>query len=244
MPVGRPSTSPARSSCGAVDAAPAPDADQAAAAAAGGGAAGQLVGRAAGEALALDRATGEQLVGGRSGSSMVECFLHRSPMAAARPSRAADSGPAAGPTGRPAAGRPDVVVVRVHATGRRPVAAAAATPAAPAPAAAADASARACAASRRAHSWNVGQTGNALDRQYASWWASARGAGGDSAKQRCRWSGLVARESRSSPNATNGQAGAPSMLGSPRSVIRAMIPGRTGHLRPNDPLRSADYVPR
>ena len=31
---------------------------------------------------------------------------------------------------------------------------------------------RACAASRRAQSWNVGQTGNALDRQYASWCAS------------------------------------------------------------------------
>ena len=84
---------------------------------------------------------------------------------------------------------------------------------------------RACAASRRAQSWNVGQTGNALDRQYASWCATARGAGGDSAKQRCRWSGLVDRPSRSSPKATNGQAGAPSMLGSPRSVIRAMIPG-------------------
>ena len=27
----------------------------------------------------------------------------------------------------------------------------------------------ACAASRRAHSWNVGQTGKALERQYASW---------------------------------------------------------------------------
>ena len=37
---------------------------------------------------------------------------------------------------------------------------------------------RACAASRRAQSWNVGQTGNALDRQYASWCATARGAGG------------------------------------------------------------------
>ena len=87
---------------------------------------------------------------------------------------------------------------------------------------------RACAASRRAQSWKVGQTGNALDRQYASWWASARGAGGDSAKQRWRWSGLVERPSRSSPNATNGQAGAPSMLGSPRSVIRPMIPGPSG----------------
>ena len=37
------------------------------------------------------------------------------------------------------------------------------------------------AASRRAQSWNVGQTGNALERQYASWWASARGAGVGSA---------------------------------------------------------------
>ena len=37
------------------------------------------------------------------------------------------------------------------------------------------------AASRRAQSWNVGQTGNALERQYASWWASARGAGRASA---------------------------------------------------------------
>ena len=36
---------------------------------------------------------------------------------------------------------------------------------------------RAAAASRRAQSWNVGQTGNADERQYASWWASARGAG-------------------------------------------------------------------
>ena len=42
------------------------------------------------------------------------------------------------------------------------------------------------AASLRAHSWNTGQTGNALDRQYASWWARARGAGGESAKQRWR----------------------------------------------------------
>ena len=39
------------------------------------------------------------------------------------------------------------------------------------------ASSRARAASRRAQSWNVGQTGNALERQYASWWARARGAG-------------------------------------------------------------------
>ena len=62
--------------------------------------------------------------------------------------------------------------------------------------------------------------------------ATARGAGGDSAKQRCRWSGLVERPSRSSPNATNGQAGAPSMLGSPRSVIRAMIPGPFISTRP------------
>ena len=85
---------------------------------------------------------------------------------------------------------------------------------------------RACAASRRAQSWNVGQTGNALDRQYASWCATARGAGGDSAKQRWRWSGLVDRPSRSSPNATNGQAGAPSMPGSARSVIPRMIPAR------------------
>jgi hypothetical protein len=37
------------------------------------------------------------------------------------------------------------------------------------------------AASRRAQSWNVGQTGKALERQYASWWASARGAGWTSA---------------------------------------------------------------
>ena len=36
----------------------------------------------------------------------------------------------------------------------------------------------ACAASRRAQSWKVGQTGNARERQYASWWARARGAGG------------------------------------------------------------------
>src|SRR5829696_3005637 len=35
---------------------------------------------------------------------------------------------------------------------------------------------RAAAASRLAQSWKVGQTGNAEDRQYASWWASARGA--------------------------------------------------------------------
>ena len=39
----------------------------------------------------------------------------------------------------------------------------------------------ACAASRRAQSWKIGQTGNAAARQYASWWASARGAGGVSA---------------------------------------------------------------
>jgi len=43
------------------------------------------------------------------------------------------------------------------------------------------ASSRARAASRFAQSWNVGQTGNAEDRQYASWWARARGAGCDSA---------------------------------------------------------------
>ena len=40
---------------------------------------------------------------------------------------------------------------------------------------------RACAASRRAQAWNVGQTGKALERQYASWWASARAAGRTSA---------------------------------------------------------------
>ena len=40
---------------------------------------------------------------------------------------------------------------------------------------------RACAASRRAQAWNVGQTGNALERQYASWWASARADGRTSA---------------------------------------------------------------
>ena len=45
---------------------------------------------------------------------------------------------------------------------------------------------RAAAASRRAQSWNAGQTGNADARQYACWWASARGAGIDSAKQRWR----------------------------------------------------------
>jgi hypothetical protein len=45
---------------------------------------------------------------------------------------------------------------------------------------------RAAAASRRAQSWNVGHTGKADDRQYASWCASARGAGRVSAKQRCR----------------------------------------------------------
>ena len=69
-----------------------------------------------------------------------------------------------------------------------------------------------------------GRPGSAEERQYASWCASARGAGGDSAKHRWRWSGLVARASRSSPNATNGHAGAPSMPGSPRSVIGRMIP--------------------
>ena len=37
------------------------------------------------------------------------------------------------------------------------------------------------AASRRAQSWNVGQTGNEPERQYASWWAKALGAGGESA---------------------------------------------------------------
>ena len=44
----------------------------------------------------------------------------------------------------------------------------------------------AAAASRRAQSWNVGHTGNADDRQYASWCASARGAGRASAKQKWR----------------------------------------------------------
>ena len=41
--------------------------------------------------------------------------------------------------------------------------------------------ARAIAASRRAQSWNVGHTGNAEERQYASWCAAARGAGRGSA---------------------------------------------------------------
>src|SRR5512146_12456 len=86
---------------------------------------------------------------------------------------------------------------------------------------------RAWAASRRAQSWKVGQTGKALDRQYASWCATARGAGSGSAKHRWRWSGLVERDSRSSSNATNGQAGAPSMLGSPRSVIAKLMPAGT-----------------
>src|SRR6476646_2057094 len=96
--------------------------------------------------------------------------------------------------------------------------------------------ARAWAASRRAQSWKVGHTGKADERQYASWCARARGAAGDSAKHRWRWSGLVDRASRSSPNATNGHAGAPSMPGSPRSVIGRMIPAghrqrhpRSGH---------------
>lgn len=98
----------------------------------------------------------------------------------------------------------------------------------PAPTAAAAASSStgawpgvACAASRRAQSWNVGHTGNADERQYASWCASARGAGLGSAKHRCRWSGRSARASRSSSKATNGQAGEPSAPGSPRSVIAA-----------------------
>ena len=37
------------------------------------------------------------------------------------------------------------------------------------------------AASRLAQSWNTGQAGNPDERQYASWWARARGAGGVSA---------------------------------------------------------------
>jgi hypothetical protein len=87
---------------------------------------------------------------------------------------------------------------------------------------------RACAASRRAQSWNVGQTGNADERQYASWCANARGAGTASAKQRWRWSGRSARSSRSSSNATKGQVDDPSALGSPRSDIGSMIPARDG----------------
>src|SRR5262245_51242717 len=43
------------------------------------------------------------------------------------------------------------------------------------------ASGRDLAASRLAQSWKVGQTGNADERQYASWCARARGAGFDSA---------------------------------------------------------------
>jgi hypothetical protein len=42
------------------------------------------------------------------------------------------------------------------------------------------------AASRRAQSWNTGQPGNEGERQKASWWASARGSGRPSAKQRWR----------------------------------------------------------
>ena len=34
------------------------------------------------------------------------------------------------------------------------------------------------AASRFAQSWNTGHAGKPADRQYASWWANARGAGG------------------------------------------------------------------
>ena len=65
-----------------------------------------------------------------------------------------------------------------------PAAAAVAAPdvAAPRPGpASASPAARARADSRRAQSWNVGHTGNALERQYASWWARARGAGWTSA---------------------------------------------------------------
>ncbi len=62
------------------------------------------------------------------------------------------------------------------------------------------------AASRRAQSWKVGQAGKEGDRQYACWWARARGAGRISAKQRWRGSGRSDRRSRSSSSATNGQA--------------------------------------
>src|SRR5262249_22500694 len=97
--------------------------------------------------------------------------------------------------------------------------------------------ARACAASRRAQSWNVGHTGNALERQYASWWASARGAGVTSAKQRWRWSGLDDRSSRSSSNAMKGQAGGPSPV-IPRSLIVPMV-----HVEPVEPA-GLRYRPR
>ena len=56
----------------------------------------------------------------------------------------------------------------VGSPGRRCAATLAAVAAAPRDGAAEP---RACAASRRAQSWNVGQTGKALERQYASWWA-------------------------------------------------------------------------
>ena len=49
------------------------------------------------------------------------------------------------------------------------------------------------AASRRAQSTKVGQPANEPDRQYAAWWARARGAAGLSAKHRWRWSGPGAR---------------------------------------------------
>ena len=49
------------------------------------------------------------------------------------------------------------------------------------------------AASRRAQSTKVGQPANDTERQYAAWWASARGAAGLSAKHLWRWSGPGAR---------------------------------------------------
>ena len=154
-----------------------------------------------------------------------------SPTAVGRPNRAAGCAAVGISTGRSSSGPGPGVHSSAPLPDRSssdPAPPAAAT-LAPAAAAAAVASAaalsvRACAASRRAQAWNVGQTGNALERQYASWWASARGAGSASAKQRWRWSGRSARASRSSSNATKGHAGEPSMLVCPRSVIPGMIP--------------------
>ena len=111
------------------------------------------------------------------------------PRGAARPSRVADC---AGWAARP--GDPEVVRLRRsrsdgdprRARGSRGSGASSGSPLASGWAVSAargrsPPSPRACAASRRAQSWNVGQTGKALDRQYASWCAKARGDGTSSA---------------------------------------------------------------
>ena len=95
-------------------------------------------------------------------------------MAAAARRVAADRGSTSPAPGRRSVG---AVTRRRRLTPRRAAPAAATVAVPPTPIRSARARRASRAASRRAQSWNVGQTGKALERQYASWWASARGAG-------------------------------------------------------------------